>query len=145
MIIASPAFQDNDAIPAKYGRSVDDVNPPLDIDDVPADSESLALIMDDPDAPGGTFTHWVIYSISPTISRIEEGELPAGVIEGGNDYGETSYGGPQPPSGTHRYRFKLYALDSEPELEAEATAEELQEAMEDHVLAQAELVGTYSA
>jgi hypothetical protein len=139
------AFPGGDSIPDKYGRVFDDINPPLTFDDIPADTESLALIMDDPDAPGATFTHWVIYNITPASTRIAEGELPAGAVEGLNDYGKKGYGGPKPPTGTHRYFFKLFALDTKLSIASGATAEEVSEAMRDHILSKAELAGTFSA
>jgi hypothetical protein len=145
MTITSTAFQNNDEIPARYGRAYDDVSPPLDFEDFPENAASLALIMDDPDATSGTFTHWVVYNISPATTQIAEGELPSGATEGVSDYGQEGYGGPQPPSGIHRYVFKLFALDSQLDLEPGATSEELQEAMEGHIVAKAELTGTYPA
>jgi hypothetical protein len=145
MTITSTAFQNNDEIPARYGRTYDDVSPPLDFDDVPETAASLALIMDDPDATSGTFTHWVVYDIPPATTQITEDRLPPGALEGVSDYGTEGYGGPMPPSGTHRYVFKLFALDGPLELEPGATSEELQEAMEDHIVANAELTGTYPA
>jgi Raf kinase inhibitor-like YbhB/YbcL family protein len=145
MTIESMAFEDNEEIPTRYGRSFDDVNPPLSIADVPNDAISLALIMDDPDAPSGTFTHWVVYNITPEEMNIEEGETPAGAVRGVNDYGKLGYGGPIPPSGTHHYHFKLYALDSQLDLEEGSTSEDLEEAMEGHVITMAKIVGLYSA
>ncbi len=145
MTIESPAFDNNDEIPTKYGRAYDDVSPPLDFDEVPPDATQLALIMDDPDAPGGTFTHWVVYDIPVHTTRTAEGKIPDGATEGVNDYGQTGYGGPMPPSGAHRYIFKLFALDITLSLPDGATSEELQEAMDGHIVAKADLVGTYSA
>jgi Raf kinase inhibitor-like YbhB/YbcL family protein len=145
MTITSKAFPSGDSIPDKYGRAFDDINPPLTFDDIPADAESLALIMDDPDAPGATFTHWVVYNITPASAQIAESELPAGAVEGLNDYGEKGYGGPKPPTGTHRYFFKLFVLDTKLSIASGATAEEVREAMRDHILYKAELVGTFSA
>jgi hypothetical protein len=145
MTITSPAFDDNDKIPAKYGRRFDDASPALDFEDIPPDAQSLALVMDDPDAPSGNFTHWVVYDISPATTQIAEGEKPANAKEGITDWGKQGYGGPMPPSGTHRYVFKLFALKEGLQLEPGATAEELQEAMENRIIATAELTGTYSA
>lgn len=145
MEITSTTFDDNDDIPTRYGRSYDDINPPLVFSEIPEDARSLALIMDDPDAPSGTFTHWVVYNIAPQELELGEGDLPDGAINGTNDYGEQGYGGPMPPSGTHHYHFKLYALDDQLELEESVTGEDLEEAMEGHVITKAELVGLYSA
>ncbi len=145
MLIISAAFENNDEIPTRYGKAYDDVNPPLGIAEVPAEAASLALIMDDPDAPSGTFTHWVVYNITPEETDLEEERLPNGAIEGTNDYGELGYGGPKPPSGTHHYKFKLYALDEQLSLGEGATSEDLEEAMEGHVITKAELTGLFSA
>lgn len=145
MTISSKAFDDNEDIPTRYGRAFDDVNPPLNISDIPVDAASLALIMDDPDAPSGTFTHWVVYNIAPAELDIEEGEVPEGAVLGVNDYGELGYGGPMPPSGTHHYVFKLYALDDQLDIGEGATSEDLEEAIEGHVITQAKITGLFSA
>lgn len=145
MDIASPAFDNMDPIPIRFGKTQENINPPLVFSEIPEDAESLALIMDDPDAPSGTFTHWVLYNIPAIEMNLGEDEIPEGAQRGFNDYGKKGYGGPQPPSGTHRYLFKLYALDSKLNMEEGANSEELQEAMEGHVITKAELVGLYSA
>jgi hypothetical protein len=145
MDITSPAFQPDDTIPARYGYARENINPPLTFSNIPVDTQSLVLIMDDPDAPGETFTHWVLYNIPSAETHLGENEIPAGATEGTNDYGGKGYGGPQPPSGTHRYFFKLYALDDKLDLTEGATSEELQEAMEGHVITKAEIIGLYSA
>jgi hypothetical protein len=145
MTISSSVFDNNSPIPLKYGRKFDDVNPPLDFSGIPQGAAELALVVDDPDAPSGTFTHWVVYNIPADTSQIAEGEVPAGAMQGKTDYGQAGYGGPMPPSGTHRYFFKLFALGSKLNLQAKATSQELASAMDGHVLAKAELVGTYSA
>lgn len=145
MEITSTAFDDNDEIPTRYGRSFDDINPPLAFSDIPEDAQSLVLIMDDPDAPSSTFTHWVAYNITPEEVELGEGETPAGSVQGTNDFGELGYGGPMPPSGTHHYHFKLYALDDQLDLPEGATSEDLEEAMEGHVITKAEIVGLYSS
>ncbi|HET7673800.1 MAG TPA: YbhB/YbcL family Raf kinase inhibitor-like protein [Candidatus Saccharimonadales bacterium] len=145
MHLTSPAFQNNDDIPIRYGRKFDDINPPLEFSEIPPDAESLVLIMDDPDAPGGVFTHWVIFNIPPAATHLGEDEIPAEAVEGINDYGRKGYGGPKPPNGTHRYVFKLYALDALLELQPEVNSEDLYEAMEGHVITKAKLTGLYSA
>jgi len=142
MLLSSPAFSNQEAIPEKYSCDGKDINPPLRIEDVPDGAESLVLIVDDPDAPNGTFDHWVVYNIPPNTSGIEEDSIPG--IQGGNDFGKQNYGGPCPPSGTHRYFFKVYALDEKLDLPEGASKEEVQQEMKDHVLADVQLLGHYS-
>ena len=147
--ISSPAFQDGDPIPAKYTCDGEDVSPPLEWSNVPDGTESIALIVDDPDAPGGTFVHWVFYDLPEDSDGLAEGistrRLGAlGGSSGSNNLGESGYGGPCPPRGDeHRYFFRLYSLDGELGLESGATKSELFQAMEGRVLDQAELMGTY--
>jgi hypothetical protein len=141
MKLSSPAFAPNQPIPEKYTADGDDVSPPLAVEDLPEDAKSLALIVDDPDAPSGTFVHWVVYDI-PTANRIDEGDVPG--TQGQNDFGQRAYGGPAPPSGTHRYVFKLYALDQEVDWPEGLSKQEVEQKMEGHVLDRAELVGTYA-
>jgi Raf kinase inhibitor-like YbhB/YbcL family protein len=141
--IASPAFSHQGMIPAKHTCDGADVNPPLSIGNVPEKSKSLALIVDDPDAPMGTWVHWVVWNIGPGTKGIPENSVPQGALQGTNDFRKQGYGGPCPPSGTHRYFFKLYALDASLPLKAGATKAQLEQAMKGHVLAQAELVGLY--
>lgn len=147
--VSSPAFQAGDRIPAKYTCQGQDVSLPLEWGQPPAGTESLALIMDDPDAPGGVFTHWVLFSI-PSHSRelpeavLAQAQLPNGALQGNNDFGKIGYGGPCPPPGQpHRYRFTLYALDQPLELEAGVSKKQLLAAMEGHILAQGRLTGLY--
>jgi len=142
MEISSPAFEHQTLIPEKHSCDGDDVSPQLDIANLPEDTVSLVLIMDDPDAPVGTWDHWVAYDIAPTDS-VAEGDHEIGV-GGTNSWGTTGYGGPCPPSGTHRYIFKLYALDVELGLAEGATKDDVTAAMEGHVLADAALVGTFT-
>ena len=120
-----------------------DVNPPLKISGVPGDAKSLVLIVDDPDAPGKTWVHWIVWNIDPEITEIEENDVPQGGVEGITDFGSAGYGGPCPPSGTHRYFFKAYALDTELEIETSATVNDIESAIEGHILDSAELVGLY--
>lgn len=140
MKLSSPEFEHNGFIPKKFTCQGEDVNPTLVIEDIPDGTKSLALIMDDPDAPMGTWVHWVVFNI-PVISRIEENSVPG--KQGINDFGRLNYGGPCPPSGTHRYFFKLYALDTELDLGEGITKKELEEAMEGHILQKVELIGLY--
>jgi Raf kinase inhibitor-like YbhB/YbcL family protein len=140
MKITSPAFAHNAIIPTKYTCQGQDISPPLTISDIPEGTISLALINDDPDAPMETWDHWLIWNIKPT-GEIKEDSAPG--TQGKNSWGRNDYGGPCPPSGTHRYFFKLYALDSELDLPKGATKAELEEGMEGHILEQAELIGLY--
>ena len=143
LTIASPAFKHNESIPAKYTCDGADVNPPLVIEGVPPGAKSLALIVDDPDAPRGTWVHWVVWNIDPKTREIRENSVPAGAKQGVNDFRNRSYGGPCPPSGTHRYFFKLYALDIAPDLGPDTTKAALESAMKGHVLTEAEIIGLY--
>jgi Raf kinase inhibitor-like YbhB/YbcL family protein len=147
MRITSSAFTANETIPTQYTCSGKDLAPPLTFEDIPANTRSLALIMDDPDAPAGTWVHWVVYNLPATTKAIAEGasDLPANTLQGVNDFKKRGYGGPCPPPGkSHRYFFKLYALDSEVDLARGASKRDLEAAMEGHVVGQAELVGMYS-
>lgn len=143
MKITSSAFQEGGNIPSKFSCDGADTSPPLQISDVPSAAKSLVLIMDDPDAPSGLFTHWTAWNISPQNSAIAEGSTPRGV-QGTNDFGKSSYGGPCPPSGTHRYYFKIFALDRELDLPFGAKRGQLDAAMKGHVIGQGELMGRYS-
>jgi Raf kinase inhibitor-like YbhB/YbcL family protein len=143
MKITSPAFQDGGNIPSKFTCDGGDTSPPLQIAEVPSGAKSLALVVDDPDAPSGLFTHWIVWNISPQTNAIREGSTPKGV-PGISDFGKSGYGGPCPPSGTHRYYFKIFALDHELNLPAGAKRNQLDAAMKGHVVAQGELMGRYS-
>ena len=143
MKITSSAFQEGANIPSKFTCDGSDASPPLQIADVPLGAKSLALIVDDPDAPSGLFTHWMVWNISPQTGAIGEGSTPKGV-QGANDFGKSGYGGPCPPSGTHRYYFKVFAVDRELDLPFDAKRGQLDAAMKGHVLAQGELMGRYS-
>ena len=138
--ITSLAFQNNGLIPAKYTCDEDDVNPPLNIEGIPREAKSLVLIVDDPDASMGTWVHWVVWNIPP-MERIEENSVPG--VEGLNDFRKHSYGGPCPPSGTHRYFFKIYALDARLDLNTNSKKEDVERAMERRILARGEIVGLY--
>ena len=140
MKITSPAFKHNELIPAEFTCEGKDSNPALTIEDIPGGTKTLALIVDDPDAPMGTWVHWVVYNI-PSVSEIKENSVPG--EQGKNDFNRKDYGGPCPPSGTHRYFFKLYALDTELKLQGIVTKGSLEKAMQGHILATAELIGLY--
>lgn len=148
MSLASAAFSEGAAIPRKYTCDADNVSPPLKLENVPEKTQSLAMIVEDPDAPAGTWTHWVIFNIPPSTRVLPEhvpakGELDSGARQGLNSSKKIGYDGPCPPSGTHRYFFKLYALDTRLELRAGITKTELAKAMKGHVLAETQLMGTY--
>lgn len=140
MKLTSPEFEHNSSIPRKFTCQGEDINPALVIEGIPDSTKSLALIMDDPDAPMGTWVHWVVYNIA-VISRIDEDSVPG--EQAMNNFGRRDYGGPCPPSGTHRYFFKIYALDTEVNLKEGARKKDLEAAMEGHILDKAELIGLY--
>lgn len=147
--MTSAAFASGQAIPQAYTCDGEDISPPLEWGDPPAGTQSFAMICDDPDAPGGTWVHWVLYNLPDHTRSLPEGLLPHAELSGGGRHGENSwgrlgYGGPCPPSGTHRYFFTLYALDQVLELPTGATKEQVLRAMEGHVMAEAELMGIYS-
>jgi Raf kinase inhibitor-like YbhB/YbcL family protein len=150
MLITSSAFKDGERIPSKYTCDGYGISPPVIWNGVPAGTLTLALIVEDVDAPAGVFTHWVIFNISSSTSGLQEGnpsfplELPSGAIQGKNSLGNVGYVGPCPPSGTHRYVFHLYALDTQLNLPSEATRQDLLNAMQGHVLAEGQLTGLYS-
>ncbi len=146
--IKSPAFVPGGKIPGKYTCDGMDISPPLIWTSGPEGTKTFALICDDPDAPMGTWVHWVLFNLPADIIELRENvqpgrELERGAKQGMNDFRKIGYGGPCPPGGTHRYYFKLYALDTEINLEAGATKSELLEAMEDHILAEGQLMGRY--
>jgi len=142
--VTSPAFVEGAPIPARFTADGNDVSPPLVLANVPRDTVSLALIMDDPDAPVGLWVHWVAWNLPPAATRLAEGALPEGAVSGRNSWRRTGYGGPAPPSGVHRYFFKLYALDMALDLPANTDKAGLERAMQGHVLAQTQLMGTYT-
>ncbi len=149
MKLESNAFSATGTIPAKYTCDGKDTSPDLRWDEPPIGTQSLVLVVDDPDAPGGTFVHWVLYDLPPETRQLPEGVAVGPTLEGGGIQGSSSfdllgYGGPCPPSGTHRYFFKLYALDQPIGLESGATKAEIEAVMEGHILDQAELMGRYS-
>ena len=141
--ITSPAFENNGFTPKKYTCDGADINPQLLIANVPAETKSLALIVDDPDAPAGIWVHWVVWNIAPQTHEIKENTVPNGATQGLNDFRKRSYGGPCPPSGTHRYFFKLYALDTMLTLDFNATKAHVEKAMRKHIIAETRIVGLY--
>ena len=142
--VTTPAFQAGGDVAAKFTCNGANVNPELRINGVPSEAKSLVLIVDDPDAPRGLFTHWIVWNIDPKATDIGENSAPTGGILGTNDFGKRNYGGPCPPSGTHRYFFKIYALDTKLDLKPSARRAELDAAMRGHTLAQGELMARYS-
>lgn len=149
MTITSPAFKEGDPIPIEYSCKGADISPPLTWSGTPENTVSFALICDDPDAPIGTWVHWVYFNIPADVASLPEGvpagkEPSVGGIQGRNGWRKHSYGGPCPPSGTHRYYFKLYALDTMLDLGPRANKKKLINAMENHVLAEARLMGRFS-
>lgn len=148
MKLSSPAFDEGAPIPVIYTCDASDFSPALEWEDAPEGTQSFALICDDPDAPAGTWTHWLIYGIPGPAFRLAakipaQADHPSGLRQGLNSWGRIGYGGPCPPSGTHRYFFTLYALDCKLDLEPEASREALEAAMEGHVLTTAQTMGTY--
>jgi len=144
MKLSSDAFGNGGTIPDKYAKKGGNCSPHLLFDDVPAKARSLLLVMDDPDAPRGLFTHWVVFNIGPAMKELPEGGMPEGVRQGRNSWGEPSYGGPQPPDREHRYFFRLYALDVLLGLADGATRQEVGNAMRGHIIAQAEWMGRFA-
>ncbi len=139
--VKSSAFQHNEPIPKKYSCDGEETNPPITIEGTPKEAKSLALVMDDPDASSGTFDHWVVWNIPPSTTKIAENSSPG--TEGLNSARQVGYASPCPPSGTHRYFFKVYALDTELKLSAKSTKRDLEKAMQGHILARGELIGLY--
>lgn len=147
--VTSSAFQEGQMIPAKYTADGEDISPPIAWTGVPEGTRSIALINDDPDAPMGTWVHWVVWNIPPEMTSLDEGvpddaALTNGTRQGKTDFGSIGYGGPAPPSGVHRYFFKVYALDTMLDLSAGATKADLEKAMKGHILAQGQLMGKYT-
>ena len=141
--LTSSAFEDSGTIPSKYTCDGDNISPPIEIGGVPAEARTLALIMDDPDAPSGTWVHWVKFNIPPETKNIEEGKEPLGISGKGSE-DNISYQGPCPPSGEHHYVFTVYALDTFLKLESGASKKEVESAMAGHLLAKGRMVGLYS-
>ncbi len=138
--VSSPAFQSGGMIPTEFTCQGADRNPPLQFRGIPKAAKSLALIVDDPDAPGGLFTHWLVWNIDPGTTQISAQSVPNVAIEGTNDFGKRGYGGPCPPSGTHRYYFRVFALDQKMDLKSGAKRSALDRALKNHILARGELM-----
>ena len=135
---------DHGHIPSEHTCDGEDISPPLLFENVPEDSQSLALIVEDPDAPGKTWVHWVVVNIEPHTSKVWEDSVPTGGMEAVTDFGHAGWGGPCPPSGPHRYHFKLYALDCVLDVTEDIMRSEVEHAMEGHIIEKAELTGIYS-
>lgn len=144
MELRSPKFRNGNPIPPQYTCDGIDINPPLTITGIPEGTRSLALIVDDPDAPMGTWVHWVVWNIPPDIEMIKEDFVMEGIVEGVTSFGKSGWGGPCPPGGTHRYYFRLFALDTMLDLPGTASRSQLEKAMGDHIIKQTELFGTYT-
>ena len=140
LTVKSPAFENNKLIPSKYTCDGEEVSPPLIVEGIPEKTKSLALIMEDPDAPAGLFIHWLVWNIPPT-DKIQENSIPG--TEGLNTNKKNSYHGPCPPGGTHRYYFRVYALDTHLKLDAFSEKEVLENAIQNHILAHGKLIGLY--
>ena len=147
--VSSPAFQEGGKIPNKYTCEGQDVSPALTWGEPPVGTQSFVLVVDDPDAPGGVFTHWVLFNLPADSLELREAvpaqaQLPNGSLQGKNDFGKIGYGGPCPPPGRpHRYQFTLYALDKLLNLKGAASKKQVMDAMQGHILAQGQLTGTY--
>ena len=144
MKIKSSSFDEGKMIPSIYTCEGDNINPPLEFSDVPPNAKSLALIMDDPDSPKGTFTHWLMWNIPPDTGKIEENDWMEGAEQGLNDGGELGYMGPCPPTGVHHYHFKLYALNKKLDLSGDVEKASLEREIESGLIEKAELIGVYS-
>lgn len=147
MKLTSPAFENGGTIPRKYGYKNQNYSPPLKIDDVPKETKSLVLVLDDPDAMGAVgkvWVHWVLWNIPSNTKEISENSIPDGSVEGKTDFGEIRYGGPAPPDKEHTYIFKLYALDSELGLKKGSTKTDVYESMKNYILDEAKLEGKYA-
>ena len=141
--ISSPIFDNGGSVPKKYTCDGPNVNPPLEIENVPQKAKSLALVFDDLDAPRGSYVHWILWNIDPGTREIRENSVPEGAVQGLNGFKKAHYGGPCPPSRAHRYVFKLYALDTRLALNPKATKADLEKAIRGHVIEQAQMTGVY--
>jgi Raf kinase inhibitor-like YbhB/YbcL family protein len=144
MKLISPDFSDGGNIPERFTCDGEDISPTLKIEDAPAAARSLVLIVDDPDAPVGTFTHWLMWNLIPDATEIAANSPPSDAVQGVNDFGRSKYGGPCPPSGVHRYYFKLYALDTTLQLPAKSKRKAVDAAIKGHIISEATLMGRYA-
>lgn len=144
MKLSSPDFAEGASIPPQFTCDGANVSPALEISGAPAETKSLALIVDDPDAPHGTWTHWLVWNIPPETKEIATGSVPRGAVQGVNDFSKNNYGGPCPPSGTHHYHFKVFALDKVLSLPASSKRKALDSALKGHVIGESECMGAYS-
>ena len=144
MNLSSPDFSEGGNIPERYTCDGKDVSPTLKIAGIPKEAKSLVLIVDDPDAPGGTFTHWLMWNVGPDQAEVVASSLPHRAVQGVNDFGKSKYSGPCPPSGTHRYYFRLYALDTALTLPGSSKRKVVDSAIKDHIIAEATLMGRYA-
>jgi Raf kinase inhibitor-like YbhB/YbcL family protein len=141
--VTSPAFEHNGNIPLTYGCDGKNVNPPVQIGNIPPGTKSLALVLDDQDAPRGTYVHWILWNIDPDTKEIKENSVPEGAVQGLNDFKKNRYGGPCPPTRPHRYVLKVYALDTRLELDPKSTKADLEKAAEGRIIGRGQLVGVY--
>ena len=142
--VTSSAFDADAPIPTQYTCDGDAVSPPLAWDGLPGDAKATALVVDDPDAPGGTYVHWIVLDIAPSTTSVDEGSVPADGVQATNSNGDAAYAPPCPPSGTHHYRFTVYALDGPTGLSEGAGTDDALAAIDDHAVARGRLIGTYS-
>lgn len=147
LTLSSPAFRDKNPIPKIYTCDGENISPPLEWSGAPSNTKTFVLIVDDPDAPVGVWDHWILYNIPPNTNKLEQNanirQLPAETKEGVNSWGSIGYGGPCPPKGSHRYYFKLYALDSEIEFDSGMQREDIEKSMQGHIIENAELIGYF--
>ena len=141
--ISSPAFENGGKIPKKYACDGANINPRLKIENTPSNAKSFALVVDDIDAPGGSYVHWIVWNIDPGLKEIKENSIPEGGVQGMNDFKKRNYGGPCPPGRAHQYAFRIYALDTLLNVSSNGTKKELEKAMEGHILSRAQLTGSY--
>jgi Raf kinase inhibitor-like YbhB/YbcL family protein len=141
--LTSPVFKHEESIPKKFTCQGEDINPELNIENVPEETKSIVLIMDDPDAPVGTWDHWIIWNIEPNTTKITENSIPENSVVGKNGWGRNDYGGPCPPSGTHRYFFKLYCLNKKLDLSRDTKKKDVEKVMKDNIISETVLMGKY--
>lgn len=141
--LTSSVFKHEENIPKKFTCQGENINPELNIENVPEETKSIVLIMDDPDAPVGTWDHWIIWNIEPNTTKIPENSIPENSVVGKNGWGRNDYGGPCPPSGTHRYFFKLYCLNKKLDLSKDSKKKDVEKAMKGNIVSETVLMGKY--